>query len=423
MTTFALIDCNNFYASCERLFDPTLAERPVVVLSNNDGCVIARCGRAKALGIPMGMPFFKLRPLVERFDIAVRSSNYELYGDLSRRVMTVLSRFSPRMEIYSIDEAFLTFDNSLLERRSGLGEEIRATVSRWVGIPVSIGLASTKTLAKAANWQAKHNATNVFQVRGDADRRQLLTSMPIQEVWGIGARIARRLSAMGLHTAADFVDKLDARQVRREFTITGWRTWRELVGVPCLEIEDQPAPRQTLCTSRSFGREQTDPRGIEASVASFAATCAAKLRSSQQVTPLLQVFLATNRFRPDQPQAVPVGLHAFDPSTNDTLEIVAAATKLARALFRRGYSYKKAGVLLLNLQPEHQVQGNLFDPIPDRPRRRALMNGLDRLNRRYGDGTVTTAAAMAGQSHSWHMRQDARSPRCTTRWDEILSIR
>lgn len=423
MKRFALVDCNNFYASCERLFDPSLAGRPVVVLSNNDGCVVARCPRAKALGIPMGIPLFEIQNRVRKHDIAVRSSNYELYGDLSRRVMALLSRFSPRLEVYSIDEAFLTFDAQAFPRPSETAETIRAMLLRWIGIPVSIGIGPTKTLAKAANWKAKRLPGNVFVIDGERERARLLRDMPVAEVWGLGHRSARRLAERGLRTADDFVRRLDARQVQRAFTITGLRTWRELAGIPCLEIEDAPPAKQTLCTSRSFGTGQNEIRGVVTPVAGFAATCAEKLRATRHVAPVMQVFLATDRFREDQPQAFPVGLHTFDPPTSDTLEIVAAASALARKLFREGYTYRKAGVILSGLHPDHAVQGSLFDPVRNRPRRRALMRGIDALNRRYGRATVVPAMALAPATNSWKMRQNARSPRYTTRWNEILRIR
>lgn len=422
MTSYALIDCNNFYASCERLFDPALADRPLVVLSNNDGCVIARCPLARALGIPMGVPFFQIKSLAGKHNVAVRSSNFELYGDMSRRVMQVLSRFSPGMEVYSIDEAFLAFDRSCPVAKPDLARDIRSTILRWVGIPVSVGFGPTKTLAKAANWMAKRTPSGVWLVDREADRRALLAAMPVNEVWGIGRNLSRRLSELGIKTAADFVERLEARQVRRAFTVTGWQTWRELAGQPCLNLEQAPPAKKSICTSRSFATGQTSLSGIEAAVAGHAVVCAEKLRRHRLAASMMQVFLATNRFRDDQHQSFPVGQCAFDPPSQDSLEISAAAGMIARELFSPGCSYKKAGVVMSGLQSAAAIQGNLFDPVGNRSRRLELMRGIDALHARYGRCAVTPATRLVAPESGGRMRKSARSPRYTTRWDEIIQV-
>lgn len=420
---FALIDCNNFYAACERLFDPSLANRPVVVLSNNDGCVVARCPRARALGIPMGMPAFKIRECARQHNIAFRSSNYELYGDVSRRVMQVLTRFSPEIEIYSIDEAFLAIDNRTLQSDPALGQRIRATLLRWLGMPVGVGIGPTKTLAKAANWKAKQTPDGTWTLNTESECRALLAEMPVGKVWGIGPRRSRQLAAEGIHTAADFVAHFNARRVQRDFTVTGLRTWRELCGIPCLAWAQNPPDKQSICTSRSFGRAQTSLTGVQAAVAAFAAACAEKLRRQALTAPIMQVFLATDRFRDNQPQHTPIGLWTFPQPVNDTLEMTSAACTLVHRLFRPGHAYKKAGVIVAGLLPTAIVQGNLFTQHDHRaPQRQALMQSIDAVNRRFGRETITTGAVLAASSTGWEMRQMVRSPRYTTRWDEIMQI-
>jgi DNA polymerase V len=406
----ALADANNFYASCERVFDPSLLGAPVVVLSNNDGCVIARSAEAKALGIPMGAPAFTLAALFARHGVRVRSSNFALYGDMSRRVMSVLEQESPRVEVYSIDEAFLDLSGfrDLPARLRAIARRVR----RETGIPVSLGAAPTKALAKLANRLAKRDPRSggVAILAEPASVRAALADTPAGDLWGIGAKHAAALAARGIRTAAEFADA-DPALVRRLLTVAGLRLQRELRGVSCLDLDEAPPPRQALCVSRSFGEMAADRAAVEAAVAAFASRCAEKLRNQRAAAGFVQVFIHTNLFREDLPQYGRWAAHRFPVPTACTQELAAAALDLARALWRPGFLYKKAGVLVGDLVPQQGVQGDLFDA-RDRLRDRRLMAALDAL--RLATQTL---------DRRWHLRQERRSPRYTTRLAEIPVIR
>jgi Nucleotidyltransferase/DNA polymerase involved in DNA repair len=421
MALYALVDCNNFYASCERLFRPELKGRPVVVLSNNDGCVISRSSEAKALGIPMGAPAYQWEHAFRKQGVAVFSSNYALYGDLSGRVMSILADMAPRVEVYSIDEAFL--DLSGVAEPLALCREIRRRVERHTGIPVSIGLARTKTLAKLAARKAKKDASlaGVFDWTAAPDQEALLREAAAGDVWGIGFRSAKRLAARGVRTALDFV-RLPADWVRKELTVVGLQTQLELKGISCLGVEAAPAARRSVLCSRSFGQLVEEREHLREAVCAFAARAAEKLRVEGLEAQALQVFVLTPRHRENLPQHQGQATVTFPCLTNGTPDVVAAALRALEEAFRPGYAYQKAGVVLLGLTPITGRQRSLLDlPPEERQRKRALMQVLDSVNRRHGRGALRLAITSA-PDRPWHMRQHRRSPRYTTNWDELPRI-
>jgi len=419
MAVLALVDCNSFYAACEQAFRPDLLGRPVVVLSNNDGCVVARSKEAKALGIRMGEPWFQARQrLGEGGAVTALSSNYALYADMSRRVMRLLARFAPCQEIYSIDECFLDL-TGLPEDPGALGRRLRDTVRRWTGLPVCVGIGPTKTLAKLANRLAKQDAgwEGVCDLGAcaAADRDRWLAATPVAAVWGIGPRLASRLEALGMRSALDLAGA-DPRRLQRTFSVVVERTALELRGVPCLALEDLPPDRQQIQCSRSFGAPVTAPRELAEAVTTFVSRAAEKLRAQRSEAGAVSVMIRTNLFAADAPQysnSLVVGLP--EPSA-DTRILARAALRGLRRLYRPGFRYAKAGILLLALTPAARHQADLFTP--DRSDRgERLMATLDRINRRYGRETILLAGA--GLHRRWAMHQAYRSPRYTTRWDEL----
>jgi DNA polymerase V len=418
---YALVDCNNFYASCERLFRPELKATPVVVLSNNDGCVIARSAEAKALGIPMGAPAFQWEHVFRKQGVAVFSSNYALYGDLSARVMRTLEDMAPAVEVYSIDEAFL--DLSGVPEPEAFCRELRQRVVRHTGIPVSIGLARTKTLAKLANRSAKKDPAlgGVFDLSACPDPAPVLAATEVGDVWGIGPRHAKRLTARGVRTALDF-SRLPGDLVRKELTVVGLHTQLELRGISCLSLSSAPAPRRSVLCSRSFGQLIEDKEHLREAVCAFAVRATEKLRAASLETQAVQVFTLTPRHREELPQHQGQATVSLPGPTSFTPEIIAAALRGLDQAFCEGFAYQKAGVLLLGLTPAASRQSSLLDlPPEERQRQRALMNVLDSVNRRHGRGALRLAMA-AAPDRPWHMRQHRRSPRYTTSWDELPRV-
>jgi DNA polymerase V len=418
---YALLDCNNFYASCERVFDPALEGRPVVVLSNNDGCVIARSNEAKALGIGMGEPFFKCEKLVATHQVKVLSSNYALYGDLSGRVMEVLGRLEAEVEVYSIDEAFFRLPDDTAGSVLANGRAIRATVRRQVGLPVSIGYGPTKTLAKIANRIAKkqpeHDGVFVLPAGPELDR--LLAGIEVGDIWGIGRQSTRKLATCNIGTALDLRDA-DPALVRRLLTVTGARTQLELRGVPCIDLAEAPAPRKSIITSRSFGHPARRLVDLREAVAAYVSIAAEKLRASGRKTRCLQVFLNTNQFRENQPQYANSRAVTLARPTSSTPELISRALALINDLYRPGYSYQKVGVIFLDLSPEHAGQGELFAPPPS-PKSGELMGALDRINRRWGSETLRYAAT--GFTRPWWYLRSLKSPAYTTSWQELPVVK
>jgi DNA polymerase V len=417
---FALLDCNNFYVSCERLFQPMLQGKPVVVLSNNDGCVIARSDEAKALGIPMGLPAFKLTDLLQEHPIEVFSSNYTLYGDLSARVMTTLTQWTPAVEVYSIDEAFLDLTGLSTDDLISYSHTMRATIHQWTGIPLSIGVAPTKTLAKLANRLAKRSpeAQGVVTLISASAIETTLAQTPIEDLWGIGPGYTRRLKAQDIRTALQLRDAND-RWVRQQLGVIGQRIVWELRGIACLPLELCPPPKHSLMVSRSFGRPITTLIEMREAVATYMTRAAEKLRRSHMAAGVLTVFLMTNRFTEEPQYANSVTL-PLPVATQDTAELSRYALRGVEQIYREGYRYKKAGVILTALVPAHQVQTHLFDQ-HDRERSQKLMAAIDAINTEWGSGTIRYAAV--GLRPGWMMRCARRSPRYTTRWNELVVVR
>lgn len=418
---FLLVDCNNFFVSCERAFQPQLEGRPVVVLSNNDGCVVARSNESKVMGIKMGTPFFKVRALVDSGALEVRSSNYTLYGDLSSRVMSILRDFAPKLEVYSIDEAFLVMDGIPMERLKSIAGEIIRRVRRWVGIPVSVGIAPTRTLAKVANHFAKRypGYRGVCVIDTDEKREKALALTPIDDVWGIGWRNAPKLERVGVHTATDFTAR-PQEWVRTLMGVIGVRTWMELRGTPVIGEEERER-RQTICTSRSFADMITDPEELSLRVSDFAAICARKLRDEGSVAGAIGVFLMSNRFRDDLEQYFPQDLEHFDIPTSNTPEIVAASLKIMKRIYREGIRYKKAGVIVMDIQDARFVQPDLFDAKKEeRLRNDRISRIMDQVNvtgRQY----LRLAVQRPGH-YADGIRMEHRSGRFSTDWSELMEI-
>lgn len=419
---YALIDCNNFYVACERVFNPALAGRPVVVLSNNDGCVVARSPEAKALGIKMGAPLFTLRAQVRRHRIAVYSSNYPLYGDMSARVMRILAEFSPQLEVYSIDEAFLGLQGPAAALQAQ-GQEILRTLRQWLGLPVCVGIAPTKTLAKAANWGAKENtlpaADGVLVLDSVERQTALLAQMPLAEVWGVGRRLLPRLTALGMQTALD-LRAAEPRWIQQRFGVVLARTVRELGGQPCLALEQAPAPRQQIVVSRSFGERLSARAELESALATFVTRAAAKLRSQQTLAQTLRVFIETNRFNPNEPQYGQQALLTLSQPTQDSRVLLQAARRLLHQIYRQGYRYKRAGVMLLELIPEGEQQQQLFAEQTAPEHANGLMTTVDSINRRFGHEALQFGGAL--RSDRWQPVARHRSPRYTTSWEELAVV-
>jgi DNA polymerase V len=419
--TFGLVDCNNFYASCERVFQPNLNGRPLVVLSNNDGCVVARSAEAKALGIAMGVPLFKIRDVVRDHDVVVRSSNYALYGDLSARVMSILSTAAPRHEVYSIDECFLDLNRMPVKDLTTWSRDLRMRTRKWTGIPVSVGIGATKTLSKIANKLAKASskADGVIDLAGHPEWiESALRKTPVGDVWGIGRRWAVVLEERGIASALDLRNAPDG-WIRQRMGVIGLRTVHELRGIPCHELDTQPAPKKTTCCSRSFGSAITDKDQVRNAIVSFAERAAEKVRQSDQVCGSLQVFLNTDPFATAAPQHAASASTTFMSPTADSRDVVTAAMRIFDRIWRDGFSWRKAGILLLDLSSVSDVQQNLFSN--QATGSDGLMKAVDQINGRFGRASVGLGLSEKGAA--WRMRQDQLSPHYTTRWKEIPQAR
>lgn len=422
MPLFALADANNFYVSCERVFDPSLWRRPVVVLSNNDGCVIARSPEAKALGVVMGAPAFKQEAFFKQHGVAVFSSNYPLYGDMSARMMSAIGLFAPAMEIYSIDEAFLDL-SGLPEDPGAFASRLRATIRQWTGLPLSIGLGPSKTLAKVANRVAKKTPglDGVFDLSplGPEELSRLLESVPVGEVWGVGRRYAKMLERHGVLNARQLRDLPD-HWVQRTMTVRGLAMVKELRGQAVHQLESAPPPKKAILCSRSFGRAVSTLEELEEAAAAYASRAAVKLRAQRGVASQLMFFAQTNPHKPG-PQYSNALAAALAVPTDYTPELVRVAVDLARRVYKAGYDYKKAGVMLTGLEPAGGRQLSFFErPTAEDARRGALMRALDEVNARHGRGTLQLAAEGLGKP--WWMRQLRKSRRFTTSWSELPRV-
>ncbi|HEY5591402.1 MAG TPA: Y-family DNA polymerase [Paludibacter sp.] len=417
---FGLLDCNNFYASCERVFNPSLNGKPIVVLSNNDGCVIARSTEAKALGIPMGEPAYKLKELIESNQVSVFSSNYVLYGDMSHRVMNTIAEFIPDMEVYSIDEAFLLLDGFENIDLKAFGEKLTRTVHHNTGIPVSLGIAPTKTLAKVANKFAKKypNYKGVCLIDTDEKREKALKLTDIGDVWGIGRRYAKTLRYHSINTAWDFTQRTKG-WVRHTMGVVGERTWLELHGTSCLEMET-PKSKKSICTSRSFGERLTELAPISEAVSNFAASCAEKLRKQHSYACVLTVFIHTNPFATNLAQYYNQTVMQLRVPTNDSTELINFALRGLNSIYADGYRYKKAGVIVSEIVPERPLQGDLFD-VRNREKFSRVMSVMDSLNASYGKQKVKIAAQ--GFDRKWKLKNEKLSPCYTTKLGDILEVK
>lgn len=418
---FALVDCNNFYASCERLFRPDLNHQPIIVLSNNDGCVVARSKEAKALGIKMAVPVFQIQDIILHHQVQVFSSNYALYADISQRVMQILEEQVPRIEIYSIDEAFL--DMTGFQQHQALfdrGRQIKQKIYQWVGIPVCVGIAPTKTLAKLANYAAKkYPATQgVVDLSQTTRQQKLMARTPVAEVWGVGRRIAARLNQHQIYTALE-LSRQDHTWIRRHFSIVLARTIQELNGVPCFDLEESPSRKKQIVCSRSFGRKVTERTEIEQALCTYAARAAKKLRAQKQQAKTITLFIRTSAFQDQQhPYQRSLSKHFVIP-TNDTRDMMAQIKQLIPRLWQPGYAYAKAGVMLSDFYDEGTYQLDLWTPENLRPQSKALMQVIDKINQ-TGLGHIQFAAQ--GIERSWHMQRNKQSPAYTTRWSDLPRV-
>lgn len=422
-SVYALIDCNNFYASCERVFDPSLRGRPVAILSNNDGCVISRSEEAKTIGVKMGAPEFKQRHFFRSHNVAVLSSNYALYGDMSRRVMQTLRTLAPAVEPYSIDEAFMELSANINDDMNMYGRKIKETVGRWTGIPVSVGIAPTKTLAKIANETAKENAaySGVLNLSGNPDLNYILERTKVSDIWGIGAGFTQRLYKFGITNGYQLKETISNKDwVRKHLKVTGLRTVMELNGEPCMEIEGVSDSRKGIMTSRSFGEAVTDVEDIKEAVASFTSIAAEKLRAQSSVATVLSVMLRTNKYS-DLRSRYKFGMErTLHVPTAHTPHLIKCAHSCVHELFQEGQRYKKAAVMLTGIIPESEIQADLFREQQYDKKQQNLMDRVDDINTKYGKDT--THIAGTGIEQPWQMKQQFLSKRFTTQWDELMEV-
>jgi len=417
---FALVDCNNFYASCERVFRPDLNGKPIVVLSNNDGCVIARSNEAKDLGIPMGAPAFEYEKLFQQQKVHVFSANFALYGDMSHRVMSVLSDYSPAMEIYSIDECFLSLRGFELFNLQEYGMLMRNKVVKWTGIPISVGIAPTKALSKVANRIAKkfsERTKGVYIIDSEESRIKALKWLKVEDVWGIGRQHAKRLQAQGVKTAYDFTQLNDAF-VRKQMSVVGLRLKHDLQGIPTLNL-DEVQPKKNIATTRSFDGNYTKFEQISERVSTFAVSCAEKLRKQNSCCNSLMVFIHSNRHRKDLPQYNRNIVIQLPFATNSSIELSKFAIQALKQIFKEGYSYKKAGVIVQDFTPQDSVQKSLFEERNEK--HIPLMKAVDKLNALFGQQKIRLASQDA--KRFWKMKQEKLSPNYTTKLSDVITIK
>lgn len=416
---FALIDCNNFYASCERVFRPDLNGKPIVVLSNNDGCVIARSNEAKALGIPMGAPAFEYEKLFQEQNVKVFSANFALYGDMSNRVMNILSEYSPDIEIYSIDEAFLKLKGFHHFDLQSYGEEIRQKVLKWTGIPISVGMAPTKALSKVANRIAKkypEKTKGVYIIDSEEKRIKALKWLKIEDVWGIGRQHGKRLKAIGVKNAYDFT-MLDNEYVKKQMAIVGLRLKQDLQGIPTLDLEEVQI-KKNIATTRSFEKNYTEFEQVAERVSTFASCCAEKLRKQNSCCNSLMVFIHSNRHRKDMPQYSRNIVVKLPFPTNSSIELAKFAKQALKLIFKEGYAYKKAGVIVQDFTQDNSIQQTLFENRDER--HISLMKAIDKVNSLYGRQKIRLASQ--DTKRVWKMKQEKLSPRYTTNLSDIIII-
>ena len=417
---YALIDCNNFYVSCERIFNPHLENKPVIVLSNNDGCVIARSNETKSIGIKMGEPAFKIKDKIYKNNIITFSTNFALYGNISNRVINTVSSFNCNMEIYSIDEVFIDLSTFKRDDLLEFCLKIKKRIKKWTGIPVSIGISKTKTLAKAANYIAKknHNGTGVFLI-DESNITNILNKIPVSNVWGIGRKNNQFLIYNNIKTAND-LSKTDLLWIRKYMTIKGEKTVRELRGMSCIPLEQSYSSKKSICTSRTFGKMVTKQKDLIGSIATYVARCAEKLRVQNSYANFAHIFISSNSFRNDLPQYACSKIIKFPIPISDTSEMLAYIIPIVKKIFKKGYLYKKAGVVLTGIVSNTVIQKNLFEDCKIKNKEK-LLNEIDNINRKMGRDTIRYA--IQGYNKSWILRQQKLSPCYTTRWSDLLSVK
>jgi DNA polymerase V len=420
----ALVDCNNFYVSCERVFRPDLVGRPVAVLSNNDGCIVARSQEVKDLGVKMGVPLFQIQQLVNQHQIQLFSSNYSLYADMSARVMATLEEFAPSLEVYSIDEAFLDLTGIYPCQKDPIayGQRIRKAVFRATGIPVCVGMGPTKTLAKLANFAAKKwkMTGGVLDLSDTVRREKLMRIVPVGEVWGIGSRTTAKLNQVGINTVWDLAAQ-PSKRIQTQFNIVVARTVLELNGIPCLELEEIAPDKQQIVCSRSFSRRLTEYGELSQALAEFCSRAAEKLRRQHSVVGCITVFIRTNPFNPQEPQYQRSASIKLDAATQDTRAIIATTNRLLTEIFRQGYNYQKCGVQLSHIQPAITPgQIDLFEMATNQPDGKQLMKVVDRINRRF---PKAISIAATGFDKIWKAKAERVSQRYTTDWNELVCVK
>lgn len=425
---FALIDCNNFFVSCERVFRPDLQDKPVAVLSNNDGCIVARSEEVKRLGIPMGAPEFKYRPVLRQNRVELFSGNFSLYGDFSRRVVEVLENYTPYIEVYSVDESFLEVGSLLIGDYNQWAQAVKADIYRQTGIPVSIGVAPSKTLAKAGAELAKHDpslrGTFSFIGPSEQEKGKALANLPVEDIWGIGRRLAPKLRQNQIRTAAD-LSGVSPKWAKQHLTVRGERLVRELQGQSCYGLSQSGVEegQKSIAATRSFGHTIRAIHDLETAMASFAARAAARLRKKHQIAGAVMTFLSTSKGA-DEPFHPSASRRLAYP-TSDTSVLVADALEVLRIIYDERYGYRKAGVVLLGLLPESAQQTTFAqrDRQTELTRRDVLMKTVDKINAKYGTKTIRTAAEGAKTNERWHSKRERRSPAYTTSWNELATIK
>jgi DNA polymerase V len=420
----ALVDCNNFYVSCERVFRPDLIGKPVAVLSNNDGCIVARSQEVKDLGVKMSVPLFQIQQLVNQHNIQLFSSNYSLYADMSARVMSVLEEFAPSLEVYSIDEAFLDLTGVCHQDPMTYGQRMRKTVFRSTGIPVCVGMGSTKTLAKLANFAAKKwkQTGGVLDLSDPVRREKLMRIVPVCEVWGIGSRTTAKLNQIGIHTVWDLAIQ-PSKRIQAQFNVVVARTVMELNGIPCQELEEVAPDKQQIVCSRSFSRRLSERHELAAALAEFGSRAAEKLRKQGSAAGCVTVFIRTNPFNPNEAQYQRAASAQLDVASQDTRMIVSIANRLLDGIYKPGYGYHKAGVQLSRIEPaDRPGQIDLFDFSDNglSAENRPLMQVIDHINQRYPKGI---AVAATGLDKTWKPKMERISQRYTTDWRELVGVK
>ena len=416
---FALVDCNNFYASCERIFAPSLEGKPVVVLSNNDGCIIARSEEAKQLGIKMGEPVFKIPEIIEKNNVHVFSTNYALYGDISQRVMNILAEMVSEIEVYSIDEAFLDLSHVPQNELTQFGIRIKDTIKNWTGVPASIGIAPTKTLAKIANQIAKSDEKKhgVLLFSEEEKTNHYLKNLTVREIWGVGEKYAQFFQRSNIQTAYD-LKQADENRIKEHLGVIGQRLVLELRGKVCYPIDNNPDTKKEICTSRSFGQPITTYEELEQATMSYVSKVGQKLRKQKSLANSILIFIMTNKFAAG-PQYVNYKIIQLPVPTNQTTELIHYAVIALKKLFKKGYSYKKSGVIVSDVVPAKSEQTNLWDEV-NREKNKKLLKVIDKINSKTGIEQVKFA--IQGTEKSWNMRQHNLSPHYTTKWNDILIV-